>query len=77
MCLIVDFVSIQTLVGVKGNGDTEGSKVPPPPTEMVMNIIKFGNNKRSMDSKELVEMISQKFLQVYKLICCEKPIHKA
>ena len=60
MCLIVDFVSIQILVGVKGNGDTEGSKVPPPPTEMVMNIIKFGNNKRSMDSKELVEMISQK-----------------
>ena len=25
-----------------------------------MNIIKFGNSKRSMDSKELVEMISQK-----------------
>jgi 5S rRNA maturation endonuclease (ribonuclease M5) len=27
---------------------------------MVMNIIKFGNSKRSMDSKELVELISQK-----------------
>ena len=29
MCLIVDFASIQILVGVKGDGDTEGSKVPP------------------------------------------------
>ena len=60
MYLIVDFVSIQILVGVRGDGDTEGSKAPPSPMEMVMNIIKFGNSKRSMDSKELVEMISQK-----------------
>ena len=46
MYLIVDFVSIQILVGVRGDGDTEGSKAPPSPMEMVMNIIKFGNSKR-------------------------------
>ena len=27
---------------------------------MVMNIIRFGNNKRGMDAKELVELISDK-----------------
>ena len=41
------------------DGDTEGSKVPPS-KGMVMNIIKFGNSKRTMDAKELVELISDR-----------------
>ena len=55
----VSFVSLQIHVGSKVDGDTEGSKVPPS-RGMVMNIIKFGNSKRTMDARELVELISEK-----------------
>ena len=71
------FCQFQILVGVRGDGDTEGSKAPPSPMEMVMNIIKFGNSKRSMDSKELVEMISQKVPASVQIDMLKKPIHKA
>ena len=57
--MIVNGVSLQTHVGKMVDGDTEGSKVPPS-RGMVMNIIKFGNSKRTMDAKELVELISEK-----------------
>ena len=50
---------MQTHVGKMVDGDTEGSKVPPS-RGMVMNIIKFGNSKRTMDAKELVELISER-----------------
>ena len=59
MSLIVNGVNLQILVGVMVDGGTEGSKVPPS-GGMVMNIVRFGNNKRGMDSKELVELISDK-----------------
>ena len=59
MYLTVNFVSLQTHVGKMVDGDTEGSKVPPS-KGMVMNIIKFGNSKRTMDAKELVELISDR-----------------
>ena len=59
MYLTVNFVSLQTHVGKMVDGDTEGSKVPPS-KGMVMNIIKFGNSKRTMDAKELVELISER-----------------
>jgi len=59
MYLTVNFVSLQTHVGKMVDGDTEGSKVPPS-RGMVMNIIKFGNSKRTMDAKELVELISER-----------------
>ena len=59
MYLIVNGVSLQTHVGKMVDGDTEGSKVPPS-RGMVMNIIKFGNSKRTMDAKELVELISER-----------------
>ena len=59
MYLIVNGVSLQTHVGKMVDGDTEGSKVPPS-RGMVMNIIKFGNSKRTMDAKELVELISDR-----------------
>jgi len=59
MYLIVSGVNLQTHVGEMVDGDTEGSKVPPS-RGMVMNIIKFGNSKRTMDAKELVELISER-----------------
>ena len=59
MCLIVSGVNLQIHVGKMVDGDTEGSKVPPS-RGMVMNIIKFGNSKRTMDAKELVELISER-----------------
>ena len=59
MSLIVNGVNLQILVGVMVDGDTEGSRASPS-GGMVMNIVKFGNNKRGMDAKELVELISDK-----------------
>jgi hypothetical protein len=59
MSLIVSGVNLQILVGVMVDGDTEGSRASPS-GGMVMNIVKFGNNKRGMDAKELVELISDK-----------------
>ncbi len=57
--MIVGFVSLQILVGVRGDDDTEGSKVPPS-RRMVVNIVKFGNKKHSMTSRELVDLISER-----------------